>query len=222
VLTAPEMAGLANEDQIAAIKNMIAEFERLNVVQKEVVNTSALWKRALSEIASVFQQLGSIIGGAFGELINKIMPIVSLISKVIGLVQTLGKLAAVNAAAKTAESVATAGLAVSKAVAAGAGMPFPTNIAAIAAGVAAVQGALMAGIPAAKGAAMLADGGIVPGGYPNDTYPAMLTSGERVIPAKKLPDMQAQSINITVEGVTRGEDIYYIVKEVGRRQNNSF
>ena len=34
-----------------------------------------------------------------------------------------------------------------------------------------------------NGGAPLADGGIIPPGYPNDTYPAMLTSGETVIPA---------------------------------------
>ena len=31
-------------------------------------------------------------------------------------------------------------------------------------------------------------GGIVPGGYPNDSYPALLTSGEMVVPAKRLPE----------------------------------
>jgi TP901 family phage tail tape measure protein len=54
----------------------------------------------------------------------------------------------------------------------------------------------MAGIVAATGAVQmatiraqpLAKGGIVPSGYPNDSYPAMLTSGETVVPAKKLPD----------------------------------
>lgn len=35
----------------------------------------------------------------------------------------------------------------------------------------------------------LAKGGIVPAGFPNDTYPASLTSGEMVIPPKKLPDI---------------------------------
>lgn len=35
--------------------------------------------------------------------------------------------------------------------------------------------------------ARLAEGGVVPSGYPNDTYPALLTSGETVTPAGKLP-----------------------------------
>jgi len=52
----------------------------------------------------------------------------------------------------------------------------------------------------------LAEGGIVPGGYPNDSYPAMLTSGETVVPAKKLPDFQSQQVE--VYGVIKAGDIY--------------
>jgi hypothetical protein len=35
----------------------------------------------------------------------------------------------------------------------------------------------------------LAQGGIVPPGYPNDTYPAFLSSGETVVPPGKLPNL---------------------------------
>ncbi len=38
-----------------------------------------------------------------------------------------------------------------------------------------------------NGGAELASGGVIPPGYPNDTYPAMLTSGETVIPAGESP-----------------------------------
>lgn len=41
--------------------------------------------------------------------------------------------------------------------------------------------------------AKLAKGGIVPEGFPNDSFPAMLTSGEAVIPAKKLPNLAMNS-----------------------------
>lgn len=69
----------------------------------------------------------------------------------------------------------------------------------------------------------LASGGIIPAGYPNDSYPAMLTSGETVIPAHKLPDMQAaQAITVQVDGGIKGEDIHWIVKEIDRKRNNSF
>jgi TP901 family phage tail tape measure protein len=67
-------------------------------------------------------------------------------------------------------------------------------------------------------------GGIVPPGYPNDSYPAMLTSGEAVIPAKKLPEFTKEKVdlNVTVQGVVRGSDLHYIIKEVDRKYKNSY
>lgn len=41
----------------------------------------------------------------------------------------------------------------------------------------------------------LALGGIVPPGYPNDSYPALLTSGETVVPPDRLPEMMGQEID---------------------------
>jgi hypothetical protein len=73
----------------------------------------------------------------------------------------------------------------------------------------------------------MAQGGVVPSGFPNDTYPAMLTSGETVIPPYQLPRMnggferQEMEMNVTVEGVVRGKDIYYVVKDVERRMKNT-
>ncbi|MCK9429650.1 MAG: phage tail tape measure protein, partial [Candidatus Omnitrophica bacterium] len=67
-----------------------------------------------------------------------------------------------------------------------------------------------------KKASNMANGGIVPQGYPNDSYPARLTSGEMVIPPSKLPEFERQEtqIKVVVEGITKGKDIHYIVKEV--------
>jgi TP901 family phage tail tape measure protein len=67
-------------------------------------------------------------------------------------------------------------------------------------------------------------GGIVPQGYPNDSYPARLTSGEMVVPPMKLPEFERQevNVNVTVEGKTRGQDLYYVIKEVERRYKNSY
>ena len=61
-----------------------------------------------------------------------------------------------------------------------------TAMAAIAAGIAAVAiGTVLMNTVKKKSPAM-AEGGQVPLGYPNDTYPARLTSGEIVVPPKKL------------------------------------
>ena len=56
----------------------------------------------------------------------------------------------------------------------------------------------------------MAGGGVVPGGYPNDTYPAMLTSGERVTPPGKLDNVRAgNAMKIIIEGKLKGKDIYW-------------
>lgn len=67
-------------------------------------------------------------------------------------------------------------------------------------------------------------GGIVPAGYPGDTYPALLSSGEMVVPPNKLPEFENREmeVKVVVEGVTRGSDLYYVMKEVSRRYKNSF
>lgn len=89
--------------------------------------------------------------------------------------------------------------------------------------------ALTAGISAAMNkkeekAIGMAQGGIVPQGYQNDSYPAMLTSGEAVIPPGKLPNFEKQTVNVNVvvEGVVKGQDIHYIVKEVERKYKNAY
>jgi hypothetical protein len=43
--------------------------------------------------------------------------------------------------------------------------------------------------------ALMKDGGVIPPGYPNDTFPAMLSSGEKVIPAEKAFEPQSLPVN---------------------------
>jgi len=57
----------------------------------------------------------------------------------------------------------------------------------------------------------MAEGGIVPGGYPHDTYPALLTSGERVIPPGKLDTGSGQvNIGAKVIGI-RGRELKILI-----------
>jgi hypothetical protein len=85
-------------------------------------------------------------------------------------------------------------------------------------------GIVTLGTVASNAIAGMKQGGVVPQGYPNDSYPARLTSGEMVLPPEKLPEFERQEtqIKVVVEGVTKGKDIHYIVKEVLREYNNSF
>lgn len=66
----------------------------------------------------------------------------------------------------------------------------------------------------------LAQGGIIPGGFPNDTFPAMLSSGEAVIPLDKLGsifgNMGPQVIILNQR--FRGSDMYLMQAREGRKQ----
>ncbi len=50
-------------------------------------------------------------------------------------------------------------------------------------------------IGAIQGAAM-AHGGVIPSGFPNDTFPAMLTTGETVIPPNRLGDLAGGNLSV--------------------------
>ncbi len=130
---------------------------------------------------------------------------------------------AVNAAASNAEAGASAANAVAKGVEEGAKLG-PAMLVAIPAFLAIILGALTMTSKARQNAAKMAEGGIVPQGFPNDSYPAMLTSGEMVVPPHKLPELSAgkQKIDITVHGKVKGSDIHYIVSEIDRKQRNTY
>lgn len=70
----------------------------------------------------------------------------------------------------------------------------------------------------------MAMGGVVPAGYPRDSYPALLSSGEMVVPPHKLPEFERDDmqLKVVVEGVVRGKDIHYVTKEVERIYKNSY
>ncbi len=68
----------------------------------------------------------------------------------------------------------------------------------------------------------MAKGGTVPGGYPNDTFPAMLTSGETVLTPQQSHNVGG-GIEVTIKtDYTRGEHLYWIVEEYKRKRANSF
>ena len=95
------------------------------------------------------------------------------------------------------------------AMAAGAAVTVATNVANISAGVVKLldpntyKTLVTQQTPKVYGeAAELADGGVVPAGYPNDSYPAMLTSGETVTPAGGF-DQFAAAIVAAINSQTR-------------------
>lgn len=63
----------------------------------------------------------------------------------------------------------------------------------------------------------MAQGGIVPPGYPNDTYPARLTSGEAVLPKGLLNSLSpaASTVNVIVDGKISGRDLALVMRRAG-------
>lgn len=119
-----------------------------------------------------------------------------------------------------AAATAAANLAVAEAAAAGAKMPFPANIAAIAAGV----GTVVASIAAAQVALAslsktpgLKDGGVVPPGYPNDSYLARLSTNEAVIPLDKYDFEPAEAFEGEVVFRIGQDELYGILKKKTKR-----
>jgi hypothetical protein len=72
-----------------------------------------------------------------------------------------------------------------------------------------------------SGGARMAKGGIVPSGFPNDTFNAQLTSGEVVMPLERLEAMMGSSrggaSRVQVEGIIRGSDIELVMSRRARR-----
>jgi len=65
-------------------------------------------------------------------------------------------------------------------------------------------------------------GGVVPPGFPNDTFPAMLSSGETVMTPQQMRNAGG-SMDITLRtDITRGEDIYWVIEEVKRKRRDNF
>lgn len=85
-----------------------------------------------------------------------------------------------------------------------------------------ITGAAMAGMAvslfgALVPAVMMARGGIVPQGFPNDTYHAMLSSGETVLP-KPIPLAGANMMG-ELSAKIRGEDLYIILNKTTSKHN---
>jgi len=93
-------------------------------------------------------------------------------------------------------------------------VPFPFNIAA----------AMAAGAVAASLFNMIIPkfehGGIVPSGYPSDTYPAMLTSGETITPPNKLPENNRLGRSQKVEFIIEKDQLVGVLEMYNNQKNN--
>lgn len=176
---------LATED----VKELKMELKDLPESYSKTVDAMV---ESSQRLQSAFEAMGAAVGQALGEFIKgeaKFSDVAaSLIQEIIKIV-----------AGYLTESVAA-----SFAGGASSGGPAaPFTGAAAAAAAISLFGSL---VPA-----LMASGGVVPGGYPGDTYPALLSSGEMVIPPHKLESVMGrgqQTVNVV--GVIRGQDIHLI------------
>ena len=89
-------------------------------------------------------------------------------------------------------------------------LPWPLAILAIGLAV----GAVSAGVASIIKASKMKKGGIVPDGFPNDSFPAMLTSGEIVLPEEKLRKMFGRDTDI-VDTIKRNVSVVPRLAEGG-------
>lgn len=177
------------------------------VVSREGIQNVKDYTAALNEFDATASAVGNSVGVTLEDMGNSMVESLGLAKTgfegfVSGILGTIVKLISMMLAQAMAQSIAGA---TSSGVATGPGAVVATPIF-IATAIAGVLSAFAA-IP------KFADGGIVPGGFPNDTYPALLSSGEAVIPAPiPLSNAMGNNGNIKVSGSSRisGKDLLIV------------
>jgi hypothetical protein len=135
-----------------------------------------------------------------------------------GTTATLNGIMGVTAGVAKTAAAAVTDLAVAQAASAGASVPWPGTPAAIAMNVGAVTASIIAA-QASLMATKLEDGGIIPPGFPNDTFNARLSSNEAVIPLDRLNEYDFGSNKLEGEIVVRikGDELVGILKKQGKK-----
>ena len=147
---------------------LIEKVKLLDEQWKKHIETMNNYSSALSSIGSMFQSLASI--AADGSPWQKFATMLgSVSSQISSLISTYSSLVAVES--------------VSESIRSGEGIPFPYNLAAMAAAAAAIAGIIASAKSTFAGS--YAEGGIVPGtSYTGDKLFARVNSGEMIIPKK--------------------------------------
>jgi tape measure domain-containing protein len=177
--------------QSAAIQDLIAQYGALSQELAALIEEQEIQEERLKEVQKIVGTIGAGLDSFFTALIDgskdAFGSFVDGFKKAIA--DLLKRLAIVLIQAVAVAAVLSL---IFPGTAAG-GSKFTANLKN-------VLGTLGKGIPG------LASGGIVPPGYPNDTFPARLTSGEAVIPLDKLDQMGGGG-NVFIPNLTiKGQD----------------
>ena len=179
---------------IAAFKG---ETKETMDVTKETIDIT---KKAINHLSNAFISFGTILGNALSGDLGTTKFFESILLAVFAFTEQLGKaLVAAGVAALAFEKLLI------------------NPVAAIVAGVALIALSVAASNMFKAGpAAKMAKGGTVPGGFPNDTYPALLSSGEKVLPeplALSGESLGGQQIRLLGEFRIKKGDLVYSLNE---------
>jgi hypothetical protein len=188
-----KMKELSAQQEVADIlQNSFTDF--FTNVTDNFNNFGDFIKSWITSILKSFQQMAAamIAQKIVAAIMPEKKPKDTAATAAIEIAGVVAKTAAMTASipVTTAATAAATQLAVAEAAAAAAWVPLPGTVAAVAGNIAAIIATMTAGQATATAIGVvpgLAKGGIVPQGYPNDTFPALLSSGETVIPPYKAP-----------------------------------
>lgn len=186
------------EEAIAKIREYQDELVKLTM-QQEMYNMAA--QGAASVLQSIGTMIGDFINGTEDAFKNFVISVLSMLQ------QLAAQLLTVAITAALMHGIVKGGLIAGLAVA----------LVGISAILAVIQGSKQKASSATK----LANGGIIPPGFPNDTFPANLTSKEAVIPLDRLPGMLGlrKNTNQKVVFVIDGHVIQGILQDANNLSN---
>lgn len=207
-----EMKNLGWEDEFKKIAIQIEDF----TLQSNVIST---FEGAFTDLFTIskdkFEDFGSWMTDwltSLGESLSRVLAefvAKKLVGSIVkGLASEGQDMAEILTSVALGKAKSYEALAIAVAEAAKVG--YPALLVSIPSAVATVVGALGTGAASAvaiSGAATATgfkEGGVIPPGYPNDTFPAMLTSGEVVIPREKVRDQQYIAKILGVPGFAGG------------------
>jgi len=182
-----------------AIPPANALFETLSKVR---ISAQQLTGVIRSQLNNAFMSLGETLGAIFTGDAGARDFFDSILNSLAGFAIEFGKLAI---------AMGTSALALQQSL-------LSNPFAAIGAGIALVAlGTAMKNL-VSDGPAKMAEGGIVPSGFPNDTYPALLTSGEMVVPKPHpLPNVTGGAVEVFGEFRVRGSDLVTAISNTNNR-----
>lgn len=205
-LTAPEMVKTMTPDQLTVVREYLALLNQIQDATKGNSRELSAWKGLLSSIGTLMNSVSKYMSESFQKTFSIIVDMVNIASQLVNVIDKVGKVIKAMAAAESVANAAkAAAIPVTLAAAAAEGVKAAASTDAAIAGAAASTswipivgvGLAIAGIAALvmalskskSKATGMATGGMVPSGFPNDSFPAMLTSGETVIPLNKVSEM---------------------------------